>query len=223
MPPLFPATNCSHSVFEHKHSPVAAAAQLTSLSLCVPASVWLQTHTLAPSHIQMARMPLLPLISLEAASRTLSIFSGKLLWRFGREWQDFPVSKETVPFPPLVIEECWRSIPVYVSVGFFVSFPWYEKQKCPNIEEVRSSLWLMLDFLTSLKSSPSAASCFYGHTWHDLQTCWRRPVLKTVTLTIPFRYSTQTSKKTPMWRPLAWRSVCCLCSCTFSIERQIDF
>lgn len=80
----------------------------------MPASVWLHTHALALSHIQMACMPLLPLISLRAVSNTLSIFSGKLLWRFGREWQDFPVSKEIVPFPPLVIEECWRSIPVYV-------------------------------------------------------------------------------------------------------------
>lgn len=82
-----------------------------------------RTHTLALSHIQMACMPLLPVISLRAVSNTLSIFSGKLLWRFAREWQDFPVSKEIIPFPPLVIAECWQSIPVCVAVIFFVSCP----------------------------------------------------------------------------------------------------
>lgn len=57
----------------------------------------------------------------------------------------------------------------------------------------------------------------------DSQACWRRPVLEALTLTIPLHYFMQTSKKALMQRPLAWRSVCCLCSCTFIIERQIDF
>lgn len=127
----------------------------TNTARCCSASISQPVHACYSeiAHIQMACMLLLPLISLRAVSNTLSIFSGKLPWRFGREWQDFPVSKETVPFPPLVTEECWRSIPVYVSDVFFVSCPWYGKQKRPIIEEVRSSLWLTLVFFTSLKGS----------------------------------------------------------------------
>lgn len=68
IPPPLPSNNCSHSMFEHKHTPLSLSLQL---SVCAPASMWLCAHTHTHFHALSSYSDawlLLSVISVKAAN-----------------------------------------------------------------------------------------------------------------------------------------------------------
>lgn len=158
IPPLLPSNNCSHSVFEHKHTLLSLCLQL---SVCACLLVCDRTHMTpwSPLMLRWRVWPLLSVISVKAAIGGPFHFQRKNVTRLCERMAGFPCERGSGPISP---RSNWRVLTKHSRSCVFIVFPYClsptfltEKTEITPeyLAKVKHHAWVMALWFAALQSS----------------------------------------------------------------------